>query len=64
MDSLHQALNEAVGALPELFLERRIAQKLKGLGIAAPKSLPSEISKYLLARISHESPNQRPHPDA
>ncbi len=48
MDTLQQALNEAITSIPSFFLEKLIAKRLRDQGITAPKSLPGKISKHIL----------------
>jgi hypothetical protein len=47
--TLQHALNEAVGNLPVLFLEHRIAKKLKLQDVKAPKGLVQQIAKHILS---------------
>ena len=47
-ETLQHVLNEAVGNLPVLFLEHRIATKLKLQDVKAPKGLARQIAEHIL----------------
>ncbi|TCK68448.1 DUF5677 domain-containing protein [Acidipila rosea] len=51
-ETLQRTLNEAVGNLPVLFLEHRIAEKLKLQDVKAPKGLARQIAKHILSGSS------------
>ena len=48
-ETLQQAVDEAVGNFPTLFLEHRITKKIKECGVKAPKGLSREIAEHLLS---------------
>jgi Family of unknown function (DUF5677) len=47
MDVLQRALIQGVASLPQLFLEKLIAKKLRDKGIKVPKSLPGKIARHI-----------------
>jgi hypothetical protein len=48
-ETLQQAVDEAVGNLPKLFLEHTISKRLKEQGVKAPKGLSRQIAEHLLS---------------
>jgi hypothetical protein len=49
MDVLQQALEKVISSLPKVALESLISKKLRGQGIAFPKTLPSKLAERILS---------------